>query len=192
MLAKLRKQRGFTLVELMIVVAIVGILAALAIYGVRKYLANAKSAEARNSLGQMGKDAVTAYQREGMAASVLSLGGSTGVSHVLCLTAGHSVPSAITAVKGQKYQSKPSEWAEATGTNQNTGWNCVKFSMNDPQYYMYMYTSATTSTFSCTAKGDLDGDGNASTFSILGGTAKDGNKEVATLAPNILEKDPDE
>ena len=192
MLAKLRKQRGFTLVELMIVVAIVGILAALAIYGVRKYLANAKSAEARNSLGQMGKDAVTAYQREGMAASVLSLGASTGVSHVLCTAASHSVPTAIAAVKGQKYQSKPSEWSEASGASQNKGWNCVKFSMNDPQYYMYNYLTPTASTFSCTAQGDLDGDGVASTFSILGALAKDGNKETAVLAPNILEKDADE
>jgi hypothetical protein len=36
----------------------------LARYGVRKYVANAKKAEARNSLGQIAKDVATSVERE--------------------------------------------------------------------------------------------------------------------------------
>jgi prepilin-type N-terminal cleavage/methylation domain-containing protein len=56
-------QSGFTLIEAMVVVAIVGILATLAVYGVRKYILAAKSSEAIEMIRAI-KSAQEAYKAE--------------------------------------------------------------------------------------------------------------------------------
>jgi len=187
-LSRLR-QRAFSLVELMIVVAIIGVLSTLAIQGVRRYLANAKSAEARNALGTMARNAVDAYDKEKFATTGVMAAGavqSTG-SKQFCATAAATVPPAIGQVKAQKYQSNPIEWAAG---NVTTGWQCLKFSVDSPQAYLYKYvgTTAIDGAFTATAQGDLDGDGTPSTFEIFG-KADNG---VARFSPGIKETNPDE
>jgi len=53
MLSKIRSHKGFTLIELMIVVAIIGILAAIAIPNFLRFQLKAKTSEAKNTIGNM-------------------------------------------------------------------------------------------------------------------------------------------
>ncbi len=153
------------LIVLALMVPVLGVMSVLAISGVRKYIANAKTAEARNTLGQIAKSAATAYERDGK----------------LCPSA-TPVPVDISSVRGRKYMSAPGEWED-----KSSGWSCLGFSMMTPQYFQYAYTS-TGSSFTATAHGDLNGDGEVSTFQVTG--MVEGNRLV--IAPTIAETNPEE
>jgi type IV pilus assembly protein PilA len=176
----------------MIVVAIVGILAVLAAYGVRKYIAHSKTAEATNSVGEMAKDAAAAYEREGMAGTVLNVRTSTGVLRRLCGSATASVPASPTSIQGRKYQSTSSEWNHDESTN--AGFYCLKFTIEQPQYYMYSYTASSTSgragdTFTAQGQGDLNGDGVLSLYQLTGSIT---SGLVLVTAPNFVVVRPDD
>jgi type IV pilus assembly protein PilA len=154
------KSRGFTLVELMMVVAIIGILASLSVYGVRRYMASSKSAEALTNLAGISRSVNAAATRETMSGALLAVneqttdtGKSTGSTSGtgkgkgatvtftvpgLC-DAATSVPSSMSSVKAKKYQPNPAAGADYATGDGFTGWRCLKFSISSPQYYQYRY-----------------------------------------------------
>lgn len=155
------------------VVVIIGIVASLAIYSTRKYLASAKSAEAKNSVGAIARMAATAYERD----------------RTLCGSA-LPVPASATAVKGIKYMPSMSPGLDYQSGNATEGWMCLKFNMGMPQYYQYHYHRGSgyvapsvapgPKGFEAAAKGDLNGDGVMSTFARTGQITPAGDIRLAT------------
>jgi type IV pilus assembly protein PilA len=124
----------------MVVVVIIGVLAALAMYGVQKYVSSSKTTEARTMIGKVSKDASAIFEAEQMAGVSLAPGTTAGTVRSMCATAAAKVPTSIQP-EGTKYMPAVAEW-QAGDTD--TGWACLKFQVDSPIYFMYGYRSNVT------------------------------------------------
>ena len=156
------------------VVAVVGTLVVVLRVVLAKYLVTAMTAEQKNSLGQMAKDATIAYERE-------IPGGTRGV----CASASLPIPRDTASIRGRKYQSTAAEWR--VDEERDAGFACLRFEVTSPRYYQYRY-DATPTAVTMTAHADLDGDGRLST-TILRGEVRAGRLMVE---PSMEETDPGE
>jgi type IV pilus assembly protein PilA len=139
-----------------------GIMAALAIYGVRRYVVTAKTAEAKAGLGQLVRGVSRCYAETGRLPPTTE-----------------PVPSALDLVEGKKYLSAPEEWRQEA-------FICAEFQMTMGQYYQYQWVQNPDGASGyAVARGDLDGDGQTSQFELHVEC-----HDSCLVAPSLVEVDP--
>ena len=128
----LQNRKGFTLIELMIVVAIIGILAAVAIPGFMTYIKNSKTSEAKTNLDAIKKGAVSYfevehYDNDGMSAFTKTYPVSTSGTNAI-----GEIASAGSI--GKKFNPTDYDFKVAP-------WIKLNFSISSPFYYYYNYAA---------------------------------------------------
>ena len=161
------KEKGFTLIELMIVVSIIGILASVAIPAFLKFIRKSKTSEASINLQAISNGANSWFDAEHA-----NSGGDPLAKHFPST----SSPTNVGASTSQNPNVAP---CVATGTPQyakNAGrwgtepWKSLKFGINSAHYFRYQYGTAGTgksSKYFVAASADLDCDNSHSTFYLF-------------------------
>jgi len=168
----LGKERGFTLIETMIVVAIIGILAAVAIPMFMEYTRKAKTGEAALNLNKIGKNLKADFHRDstfplGNAPLAPSNPNSGSPGKNCCYGNGG----------GTKDKCPPSPAQFTT----NSVWNEVEFVIAEPSQYQYSYIGG-AKTATAYAIGDLDCDGASATWTLTVAETLNGESPGAALS----------
>lgn len=170
------------------VVVLGGALATIAISGVNRYLASAKSVEAKVTVGAISRAAAAAYERESVGSALLDVPEG---EHRLCASA-TPVPATLDKVRGAKYVPSSAPGLDFATGSAIAGWTCLRFTMETPMYYRYQYNQGSgylvpslspgADGFEASAQGDLNGDGVLSTFAIAG---KVGPSGAVVVSPSV-------
>jgi len=174
----LKNKKGFTLIELMIVVAIIGILAAIAIPAFVKYLKQTKTSEAGLNLKTLGDGAASYYQAEHLDTDGQPVNRQFPTTdYTESNTAEVEMPTGAVSAGNKK-----------TADNfTDPAWTALKFQISKPAYYRYTYTPANGATaadedsYGSVAEGDLDGDAVTSQFTVNGSSNANGEMRITPV-----------
>lgn len=155
-----RKNKGFTLIELMIVVAIIGILAAIAIPNFIRYQLRSKTSEARTNLGGIKTGQESFRSSEDNYANITN-----------------NQPAGVPGTTKTDWLATPcppSPGCDRTNTPGCIEFACIGFEPAGLVYYMYASPhvpavpgiGGTPAEFSASAVADLDGDGTIGEFCL--------------------------
>ncbi len=165
-----KKAKGFTLIELMIVVAIIGILAAVAIPAFMKYIRRSKTAEATMNLRKLFDSSVSYYQEEHSDRQ------GSAIQKMFPITVVQAPAGGVANFcdGGASIKRVP----PVGGDFKDATWQALNFSVDDPYLYAYTYTSDGSgigAEFTAAANGDLNCDGAPSTFERVGSVDEENN-----------------
>lgn len=161
---------GFTLVELMVVVTIIGLLATIAIPGFVKYLRKSKAVEAHEALQKIKIGAKAYYMSEKWD------------------THGNFLPNAFpTGINKTPAKPHCDRQLTPTASWDANGWAPVRFALVEAHYFSYDFSSngstGIQARYTAYAYGDLDCDGVESTYDIRGAVNNEG--DVYTRGPMV-------
>jgi len=157
------KQRGFTLIELMIVVAIIAILAVVAVPQFTKYMRSAKAAEATEMLDLLRKGSAAYYGTPRTVFNTRKRSPCQFPAKVGVTPAGASC-CALDNTSDDRCDSNQIVWTNST-------WSALNFEITDEHYFQYSYDSTgelANARFFAEANADLDCDTITSTFQLIG------------------------